>query len=149
MPADWKRFGNLLTELLWQIKNAGGPPLEDLQEIIGQALGKQSGASIAKWRRGQAIVRQQDVEGLVRELAAWARKVSVFRDDFRRDLRTLLTLADLPSIDVLRGKLLGVLNAPASKLVTLLNTPASQLARVIKAKAERDGKTKPEAAPAA
>lgn len=49
----------------------------------------------------------------------------------------LLTLADLPSIEVLRSKLLGVLNAPAQKLVTLLNTPAQQLARVIKAKAEK------------
>jgi len=48
MPADWKRFGDLLTKLLWQIKNAGGPAIEDMQEIIGQALGKQGGASIAK-----------------------------------------------------------------------------------------------------
>jgi large subunit ribosomal protein L10 len=50
----------------------------------------------------------------------------------------LLTLADLPSIEVLRGKLLGVLNAPAQKLVTLLNTPASQLARVLQAKVEKN-----------
>lgn len=49
----------------------------------------------------------------------------------------LLTLADLPSIEVLRSRLLGVLNAPAQKLVTLINTPAQQLARVIKAKAEK------------
>jgi large subunit ribosomal protein L10 len=49
----------------------------------------------------------------------------------------LMTLADLPSIEVLRSKLLGVLNAPAQKLVTLINTPASQLARVIKAKSEK------------
>jgi large subunit ribosomal protein L10 len=49
----------------------------------------------------------------------------------------LMTLADLPSIEVLRSKLLGVINAPAQKLVTLINTPAQQLARVIKAKAEK------------
>src|SRR6476646_912195 len=49
----------------------------------------------------------------------------------------IMTLADLPSIEVLRGKLLGVISAPATKLVTLLNTPASQLARVIKAKSEK------------
>ena len=49
----------------------------------------------------------------------------------------LMTLADLPSIEVLRSKLLGVLNAPAQKLVTLINTPAQQLARVIKAKSEK------------
>ena len=49
----------------------------------------------------------------------------------------ILALADLPSIEVLRAKLLGVLNAPATKLVTLLNTPASQLARILQAKVEK------------
>ncbi len=49
----------------------------------------------------------------------------------------LMQLADLPSLEVLRSKLLGVLNAPAQKLVTIINTPAQQLARVIKAKAEK------------
>jgi large subunit ribosomal protein L10 len=49
----------------------------------------------------------------------------------------ILTLADLPSIEVLRGKFLGVLNAPATKLVVLLNTPASQLARVLAAQKEK------------
>jgi large subunit ribosomal protein L10 len=49
----------------------------------------------------------------------------------------ILALADLPSMEVLRAKFLGVLNAPATKLVTLLNTPASQLARVLQAKVEQ------------
>jgi large subunit ribosomal protein L10 len=60
-----------------------------------------------------------------------------FLNNARLDGTQLLALADLPSLDVLRGKLLGVLNAPATKLVVLLNTPASQLARVIKAKSEK------------
>ncbi|MDK3161940.1 50S ribosomal protein L10 [Kamptonema cortianum] len=46
-------------------------------------------------------------------------------------------LADLPSLDVLRAKLLGLFNAPATKLAVLLNTPGSQLAQVIKAKGEK------------
>ena len=49
----------------------------------------------------------------------------------------IAALADLPSIEVLRAKFLGLLNAPATKLVTLLNTPASQLARVLQAKVEK------------
>ncbi len=55
----------------------------------------------------------------------------------RLEEKSVIAMADLPSIDVLRGKLLGLLNAPATKLVTLINTPASQLAQVIKAKAEK------------
>ena len=51
--------------------------------------------------------------------------------------KDILALADLPSIEVLRGRLLGVLNAPATKLVRLLNTPASQLARVLQARVDK------------
>jgi large subunit ribosomal protein L10 len=53
------------------------------------------------------------------------------------DKATLLALADLPSVEVLRGRLLGLLQAPASGLLRLLNTPASQLARVLAARAEK------------
>lgn len=55
----------------------------------------------------------------------------------RLETADLLALADLPSIEVLRGKLLGLLMAPATKLVVLLNTPASQLARVLQAKVDK------------
>ena len=53
----------------------------------------------------------------------------------------ILAIADLPSMEVLRGMLLGVLNAPATKLVRLLNTPASQMARVLQAKVEKGATT--------
>ncbi|MFO1489234.1 MAG: 50S ribosomal protein L10 [Verrucomicrobiota bacterium] len=55
----------------------------------------------------------------------------------RLEEKDVFALADLPSIELLRGKLLGVLNAPATKLVALMNTPASQLARVLQAKADK------------
>ena len=45
-------------------------------------------------------------------------------------------LADLPSKDVLRAKLLGLLQTPASQLVRVLNEPAASLARVLKAKGD-------------
>jgi large subunit ribosomal protein L10 len=48
-------------------------------------------------------------------------------------------LADLPSKDVLRAKLLGLLQTPASQLVRLLNEPAASLARVLKAKGDALG----------
>lgn len=52
------------------------------------------------------------------------------------DATGIKVLADLPSKDILRATLLGVLNAPASQLVRLLNEPAASLARVLKAKSE-------------
>jgi large subunit ribosomal protein L10 len=55
----------------------------------------------------------------------------------RLEQADLMTLADLPSIEVLRGKLLGLFNAPAQTLVRLMNTPASQMARVLQARADQ------------
>lgn len=45
-------------------------------------------------------------------------------------------LAELPSKDVLRAKLLGLLQTPASQFVRILNEPGASLARVLKAKGE-------------
>lgn len=44
------------------------------------------------------------------------------------------TLATLPSLDELRGKLVGLLQAPASKLARLMKEPGSQLARLMEAR---------------
>jgi large subunit ribosomal protein L10 len=46
-------------------------------------------------------------------------------------------LATLPSLDALRGKVVGLLQAPASRMVGVLQAPAGQIARVMKAKADK------------
>ena len=45
-------------------------------------------------------------------------------------------LATLPSLDELRGKLVGLIQAPATKLAQLANAPAAKLARVFGAYAK-------------
>ncbi|HWF20090.1 MAG TPA: 50S ribosomal protein L10 [Verrucomicrobiae bacterium] len=85
-----------------------------------------------------------------KEVSAAAKVVKNFNAEFdklkirfgylnnnRLEASDLLALADLPSIEVLRSKLLGVLKAPPTKLVALLNTPASQLARVLQARVDK------------
>lgn len=47
------------------------------------------------------------------------------------------TLAELPSLDQLRGKIIGLLQAPATKVAGVLQAPASQLARVFSAYASK------------
>lgn len=51
----------------------------------------------------------------------------------------IATLATLPSLDELRGQIVGLLQAPASKLARLLNEPAAQMARVVAARARAEG----------
>ena len=40
------------------------------------------------------------------------------------------SLASMPSLDELRGKLVGLVNAPATKIAQVVNAPANKLARV-------------------
>ena len=46
----------------------------------------------------------------------------------------IATLATLPSLDELRGMIVGLLQAPATKLVRLLTEPGAQLARLVEAR---------------
>lgn len=98
---------------------------------------------------GDALVGQTAVVTGDSEVCAVAKVLKTFAKEFEKPkLRAgvldgaLLTpeainsLADLPSKEVLRSQLLGVLQAPASTLVRLLNEPAASLARVLKAKSE-------------
>ena len=45
-------------------------------------------------------------------------------------------LASLPSLDELRGKLVGLIQAPATKIAQIAKVPGGQLARVLAAKAQ-------------
>lgn len=47
-------------------------------------------------------------------------------------------LATMPSLDELRAKLLGLLQAPATKIAQLSTAPAAKLARVFQAYADKD-----------
>ena len=53
------------------------------------------------------------------------------------DQAAVIALSKLPSLDQLRGMLVGLLQTPATRLATLSQAPASQLARVLKAHADK------------
>ncbi len=55
----------------------------------------------------------------------------------RLDEAGVKALATLPSLDDLRGKLVGLLNSPATKVAGVLQAPAGQLARVLSAHADQ------------
>lgn len=54
------------------------------------------------------------------------------------DVAGVNALASLPSLDELRAKIVGLVQAPATKLAQLTNAPASKLARVFAAYADKD-----------
>ncbi len=53
------------------------------------------------------------------------------------DASGVKALAELPSLDELRGKIVGLLQAPATKIAGVLQAPAGQLARVLAAYSEK------------
>lgn len=55
----------------------------------------------------------------------------------RLDADGIKALATLPSLDELRARLVGLLNAPATRIAGVLQAPAGQLARVLAARARQ------------
>jgi large subunit ribosomal protein L10 len=134
-----------ITELRKRLRKVGAE-LHVVKNSVFRIAAKEAGVEdIGSSLAGQVsvVTGQKDISAAAKVLKTFAAEFEKpkmkfgFLGNQRLDEASLIALADLPSLDVLRGKLLGVLNAPAQKLVTLLNTPASQLARVIKAKAEK------------
>jgi large subunit ribosomal protein L10 len=54
------------------------------------------------------------------------------------DEQGVKALAELPSLDELRAKLVGMIQTPAQRIATLTSKPAAQIAQVLKAHAEKN-----------
>jgi large subunit ribosomal protein L10 len=133
------------TELRKRLR-AAGAEIHVVKNTIFKVAAKEAGvADLGGSLTGQlaVVTGQKDVSSaakVVKTFAAESDKPKFrfgYLNNQRLEVQDILTIADLPSLDVLRGKLLGLFQAPAQKLVALLNTPGSQLARVLKAKVEK------------
>jgi large subunit ribosomal protein L10 len=58
--------------------------------------------------------------------------------EIRLDESAVKELAALPSLDELRGKIVGLLNAPATKIAGVLQAPAGQISRLLSARSKQD-----------
>jgi large subunit ribosomal protein L10 len=54
------------------------------------------------------------------------------------DAKGVDSLASLPSLDELRGQVIGLIQAPASKIARTINEPGAQLARVFAARGKQE-----------
>jgi large subunit ribosomal protein L10 len=80
------------------------------------------------------------LKALTPEQAGWLTVKAGVLAGKRIDAAGVQALSTLPSLDELRGKLLGLLSASAQSLVRVLNSPSAQVVRVIDAHA-RTGST--------
>lgn len=54
------------------------------------------------------------------------------------DVNGVKALASLPSLDELRAKIVGLIQAPATKIAQVINAPAAKVARVVQAYASKE-----------
>lgn len=134
-----------LTELRKRLLQAGAQ-IHIVKNSVFRIAAKEAGVGDLNGSlAGQlaVVTGQKDISTaakVVKKFGAEIEKLKIqfgYLNNQRLEQADILTLADLPSIEVLRGKLLGVFNAPATKFVALLNTPASQLARVLAARQDK------------
>lgn len=134
-----------ITELRKRLNKAGAE-MHVVKNSIFRIAAKEAGvADLTGTLAGQlaVVTGRQDVSSAAKVLKTFSSEFEKpklkfgYLNNQRLEGKDLMTLADLPSIEVLRSKLMGLLNTPATNLVRLLNTPATQLARVLKAKAEK------------
>ena len=134
-----------ITELRKRLNKAGAQ-MHVVKNTLFRLAAKEAGvADLGASLGGQlAVVTGQ------RDLSAAAKVVKTFASTFekpkvrfgylnsqRLESADILALADLPSLEVLRSRLLGVIMAPATKLAALISTPATQLVRVLKARVDK------------
>jgi large subunit ribosomal protein L10 len=134
-----------LTELRKRLTQAGAE-VHIVKNSVFLVAAKEAGiAELNGSLAGQlaVVTGKKDISAaakVVKNFAAEFDKLKLkfgYLNNQRLDEKSIVALADLPSLDVLRAKLLGLFNAPATKLVRLINTPATQLAQVLKAKSEK------------
>jgi large subunit ribosomal protein L10 len=135
-----------ITELRKRLNKAGAE-MHVVKNSLFRVAAKEAGvADLGASLTGQlaVVTGQRDISSAAKIVktfsAAESDKPKVrfgYLKNQRLESADILALADLPSIEVLRSKLLGVIMAPATKLATVINTPATQLVRVIKAHMEK------------
>jgi large subunit ribosomal protein L10 len=128
-----------------QMREAGATVQVTKNRLAKIALEGTEVASIAGLLKGPTLL------AFSRDPVVAARVAVAFAKDYEKlvilggamgktvlNVEAIRSLATLPSLDELRAKLVGLIQAPATKLAQLTTAPASKLARVVKAYSEKD-----------
>jgi large subunit ribosomal protein L10 len=131
-----------ITELRKRLSKAGAE-----MHVVKNSLFRLAAKEAGLPDLGATLAGQLAVVTGQRDIASAAKVVKSFGTEFdkpkirfgylrnqRLESAEVMALADLPSLEVLRSRLMGVIMAPASKLAAVVNTPATQVVRVLAAR---------------
>lgn len=131
-----------LTDYRQKVKEAGGKVKVAKNRLAKLALKDTSYEPIGDLFKGQTCVAySKDPIAAAKASVAYAKgneKLVILGGAMGStvlDANAVKALAELPSLDELRAKLIGLLNAPATKIARTVKEPGAKLARVIQAKA--------------
>jgi large subunit ribosomal protein L10 len=89
-----------------------------------------------------AIAYSDDPVAPAKVAVSFEKKLEKFKiigggyDGEKIDLEKINFLATLPSMDELRGKIIGLISAPAQKIASIMKEPAGQMARLVSAQSK-------------
>ena len=89
-----------------------------------------------------AIAYSDDPVAPAKVAVSFEKKLDKFKiigggyDGEKIDLEKINFLATLPSIDELRGKIVGLISAPAQKIASIVKEPAGKIVRLVSSKSE-------------
>ncbi|MGB1108476.1 MAG: 50S ribosomal protein L10 [Parvibaculales bacterium] len=131
-----------LDELRHQMADVGGTVKVTKNRLVKLALAGTPNESVGEFFIGPTAIAFSDDPVAAPKVAANFAKandnlkiIGGVMDGNVLDADGVKNLASLPSLDELRGQLVGLINSPATNLAGVLQAPAGQLARVIGAKA--------------
>ena len=134
-----------MTDFRNRMKEAGGSVKVAKNKLAKLAVKETDIASISDLLTGQTCVAySDDPVSAARVSVKYAKEndklviLGGAMGTTRLDSSAVQALADLPSLDELRSKLIGLLQAPAGKIARILNEPGGMLARVLAAKGAQE-----------
>jgi large subunit ribosomal protein L10 len=129
-------------DLRRKVKAAGGTVKVAKNKLTALALKGTKAEGITPLLKGPVILAfSKDPVAAAKAVADFAKgndKLVILggvMDKTVLDSKGVNALATLPSLDELRAKIIGLLNAPATKIARTVKEPGAKLARVVQAKA--------------
>jgi large subunit ribosomal protein L10 len=134
-----------MTDLRGRLRKEGASLKVVKNTLAQKALaGSKGDAADALFKGPVAIAYAPDPVSAAKVVTEYAKAndkfsvVGAFMGQTVLDAKGVGALATLPSLDQIRGQLIGLINAPATKSAGVLQAPAGQLARVFNAYATKD-----------
>ena len=126
-----------------EMRNNGAKFRVTKNRLVKLALAETRFKDIADLFSGPtAIAYSEDPVAPAKVSVSFEKKFDKFKiiggayDGEKIDLNKINFLATLPSMDELRGKIVGLISAPAQKISSIVKEPAGQIARLVSAKSE-------------